>query len=107
MSKPQICLLERKHYYAIKLACDAYWNIGLLEKRDGLLADNEGKTGSVGDLITSCGGCFTSIKGLPYKASLNGESKTCGGTAYKGWVDFGSVAAAMEYLGSYFTVIRC
>ena len=107
MSKPQICILERKNYYAIKLACSDRWNIGLLEKRNGSLADNEGKIGSLGDMINNCGGGFTRINGLPYTPSPSGASKTCGGTTYKGWVDFGSVAAAIEYLERYFTVIRC
>ena len=107
MLKPKICLLARKNYYAIKLTCKDRWNLGLLEKRDGSLADNDGKTGSLGDMITSCGGCFTRIKGLPYTVSLNGESKTCGGTAYKGWVDFGSMPAAIEYLKKYFTIKYC
>jgi hypothetical protein len=107
MPKPQICILERKNYYAIKLGCNDHWNIGLLETRDGSLADNAGKTGSLGEMINNCGGDFTRIVGLRYVKSQNGTSKTCGGTAYTGWVDFGSVAAAIEYLERYFTVIRC
>ena len=107
MPKPKIFLCERKNYHSIKLDCGHRWNIGLLEKRDGSLADNDGKTGSLGDMIHNCGGVFTRINGLPYTTSPNGASKTCGGTAYKGWVDFGSVAAAIKYLECYFTVIRC
>ena len=107
MPKPPIYLCERLNYYAIKRACNDRWNIGLLEKRDGSLADNNGKAGSLGDMITNCGGGFTRSNGLPYTTSPNGASKTCGGTVYKGWVDFGSVAATIQYLEHYFTVIRC
>ena len=107
MSKPQICLRERKNYYAIKIDCGTPWNLGLLQKRDGSLADNDGRTGSLGDMIGKRGGNLERIKGLPYVKSRTGASKTCGGTTYKGWVDFGSVAAAIEYLELYFTVIRC
>jgi hypothetical protein len=107
MSKPQICLLERKNYYAIKLACNDRWNIGLLEKREGSLADNEGITGSVGDMIKKRGGDFTRIVGLPYVTSPSGASETCGGTNYKGWVNFGSVTGAIKYLGKYFSIKYC
>jgi len=107
MPKSKIFLCDRKNYYAIKLACNDRWNIGLLEKRDGSLADNEGRTGSLGAMIKKRKGDFTKNVGLPYVKSPHGASKTCGGKAYKGWVDFGSVAAAIKYLERYFTVIRC
>ena len=107
MPKPLIYLCDRKNYYAIKLTCGERWNLGLLEKRDGSMADNDGKTGSLGGMIKKRRGDFTKIVGLRYQASPNGESKTCGGTAYKGWVDFGSVAAAIQYLEKYFTIKYC
>ena len=108
MPKPEkIYLCDRKNFYAIKLDCEHRWNIGLLEKRNGSLADNDGRTGSLGDLIKKHGGSFEKIHGFPYVKSPNGASKTCGGAAYKGWVDFGSVGAAIEYLEKYFTICYC
>ena len=107
MSKPKICLLERKNYHAIKLDCNDRWNIGLLEKAAGTLANNNGRLGSLVEMIRREKGDFKKIAGRKFVESKNGASKTCGGTPYTGWVVFGTVKAAVKYLEQYFSVKVC
>jgi phage-related protein len=104
--KTKICLVERKNYYAIKCDCGDRWNLGLLEKATGALADNNGKRGSLGALIEAYGGSIRRC-GRKFTKSADGSSMTCGGTTYLGWVDFGCQASALAYLEKYFSIRYC
>ena len=107
MPKQKVCLLERKTYYAIKLRCAERWNIGLLQKADGVLATNDGETGALADLISKAGGNFHKIPGKTFVHSPNGATRSCGGSAYTGWVDFGNTPNAIAYLKCYFMIEFC
>jgi len=104
--KIKICLVERKNYYAIKCDCGDRWNLGLLEKATGALADNNGKLGSLSALIKAHGGSIRRC-GRKFTKSADGSSMTCGGTTYLGWVDFGCQASALAYLKKYFSIRYC
>ncbi len=105
--KSKICLKENKYYYAIKKECTDRWNIGLIEKADGTLANNKGRTGSIAGSIRGLGGNFHRVPKHPFVPSKTGASKTCGGTTYEGWVVFGSLGKAIDYLDQYFNITYC
>jgi hypothetical protein len=107
MPKQKVYLLERKNYYAIKLRGHERWNIGLLQKADGVLAANNGETGSLADLILKAGGNFKKIHDMTFVKSPNGATRSCGGTSYIGWVDFGNPGKAIAYLKRYFRIEFC
>jgi hypothetical protein len=102
--KQVIYLKTNKNYYVIKKECADLWNIVLIKIADGTLADNSAKIGSIADDILRHVHNFTRVPGHHYVGSTTGASKTCGGTAYEGWVIFGKSKNTIDYLKRYFKI---
>ncbi len=107
IQKRQIFINLKKPYDALKIDCAIRGNIGALEKRflgGGHPGTLNAKQDLI-DLIAACGGNFLAVPG--FTPAINGQLRRAVGTGYVGWVDFGTRAAADNYLSQYFALSFC
>ena len=107
--KPKLFLLWTERAIKVRESCDTPWNNAWISRQHGSLnlklADVPHLERYLIGEIRDFGLDVTLMPN--WQSSVNGRTRHDAGRGYEGSLDLQSTTAAMQFLGRYFTLIKC